>query len=389
MTREEYNSLFEKYISGRCTDEECRLVENYQDAFEISDKEWDSRLMGDQERVRESILNDIRNKIRKQKNTRVVTFWKWAAAASIILVISIGLMYFNAKPEPKVVANITESRFEEDIAPGNNKAVLTLNNGSKINLDDAKNGILARESNTTIEKLPDGRLSYNAGSVQNISGVRYNSVSTPRGGQYQITLPDGSKVWLNASSSIRFPTVFTGMERKIELNGEAYFEITKNTLMPFKVLTHNSEIKVLGTHFNVMAYDDEKNTNTSLLEGSVEVSKGSEKMLIKPGQEVVVNNATGHMKLGTADLEQAVAWKNGYFIFVNENIESIMRKVSRWYNVDVSYSGNMENKDFTGTISRSKNVSELLRMLELTGAIRFDIIAGTTSEKGRRIKVMP
>ena len=194
---------------------------------------------------------------------------------------------------------------------------------------------------------------------------------------------DGSKVWLNSGSTLRFPTSFVGSERIVELKGEAYFDITKNSKMPFLVRTNNAmDIKVLGTQFNVMAYDDEKNINTTLIEGSVEVLKGSGKTMLKPGQEAILNRGSGNIKVAEADLEQAIAWKNGYFIFYNENIESIMRKVSRWYNVDVVYQGNLSNKDFVGTISRNKNVSELLKMLELTGAVHFSI-------DGRRITVMP
>ena len=259
---------------------------------------------------------------------------------------------------------------------------MTLDDGSKIDLDDAKTGILASESNIDIKKTGDGQLEYTAGA-QNVKTVKYNILSTPMGGEYQLVLPDGSKVWLNSGSTLRFPTAFIGSERIVELKGEAYFDIAKNPKMPFLVRTNNAmDIKVLGTQFNVMAYDDEKNINTTLVEGSVEVLKGSEKTNLKPGQEAILNRGSGNIKVAQADLEQAIAWKNGYFIFYNENIESIMRKVSRWYNVDIVYQGNLNNKDFVGTISRNKNVSELLKMLELTGAIHFSI-------DGRRITVMP
>ncbi|MDO8994551.1 MAG: DUF4974 domain-containing protein, partial [Daejeonella sp.] len=211
----------------------------------------------------------------------------------------------------------------------------------------------------------------------------YNTLSTPMGGQYQLSLPDGSRVWLNSGSSIRFPTAFIGKERIIELKGEAFFDIRENKKMPFIVRTNNSmDIRVLGTQFNVMAYDDEKNINTTLLEGSVQILKESGTAFLEPGQAAILNKGTGKIKVAAADIEEAVAWKNGFFIFSNENIESIMRKVSRWYNVEVDYQGNLSNKDFVGTISRDKNISEILKMLELTGAVHFRI-------EGRRITVMP
>jgi ferric-dicitrate binding protein FerR (iron transport regulator) len=203
------------------------------------------------------------------------------------------------------------------------------------------------------------------------------------GGQYQLLLPDGSKVWLNSGSSIRFPTAFIGKERVVELKGEAFFDIKENKKMPFIVRTNNSmDIKVLGTQFNVMAYEDEKSINTTLLEGSVQILKETGSTYLEPGQAAVLNKGSGKIKVAPADIEDAVAWKNGYFIFSNENIESIMRKVSRWYNVEIEYQGNLNNKDFVGTISRDKNISELLKMLELTGAIHFRI-------EGRRVTVMP
>lgn len=382
MTRKEYNSLYEKYISGKCTDEERKIIENYTDSFEFGSRNWDREIMGDQESVKQHILSRLESSIRKHDKYVFSSSLKWWAAASIILVILSSALYIRNFKEQRI-AHIPEiPRFRNDILPGDNIAVLTLDDGSRINLNDAKNGFLARESNTKIEKSPDGQLHYIAGAHIPGSKIKYNTITTPKGGQFQVMLPDGSRVWLNAGSSLRFPTSFTGIDRKVELKGEAYFEIAKNIQMPFIVHTDDSDIKVLGTHFNVMAYEDEKHTSTTLLEGSVQVLKGSDKLLIKPGESAVLNKTTGSINVTETDTEQAIAWKNGYFIFDNENIESIMRKVSRWYNVEVTYSGNMNNKDFAGTISRDKNVSELLQMLELTGAVHFKI-------EGRRITVMP
>ncbi|WP_395809982.1 FecR family protein [Daejeonella sp.] len=383
MTRKEYNRLYEKYLAGKCSKKEQAELENYQDSFELKEQQWNVRSMGNSEEIKQSIQEDLNYSIQEHSKYRIFRFraWQSAAAAAILILLTAGIYYYQNSPEPVLVKTETP-RFRNDVAPGNNKAILTLDDGSKIDLDDAKTGILANESNIDIKKTGDGQLEYTAGA-QNVKTVKYNILSTPMGGEYQLVLPDGSKVWLNSGSTLRFPTAFIGSERIVELKGEAYFDIAKNPKMPFLVRTNNAmDIKVLGTQFNIMAYDDEKNINTTLIEGSVEVLKGSGKTMLKPGQEAILNRGSGNIKVASADLEQAIAWKNGYFIFYNENIESIMRKVSRWYNVDVVYQGNLSNKDFVGTISRNKNISELLKMLELTGAVHFSI-------DGRRITVMP
>jgi ferric-dicitrate binding protein FerR (iron transport regulator) len=382
MTRKEYNSLYEKYLAGKCSKEEQAELENYQDSFELKEQQWNVRTMGNSEEIKQSIQEDLNYSIEEHSKYRIFRFRAWqSAAAAILILLTAGIYYYQNSPEPVIVKTETP-RFRNDVAPGNNKAILTLDDGSKINLDDAKTGILASESNIDIKKTGAGQLEYAAGT-QSVKTVKYNILSTPMGGEYQLVLPDGSKVWLNSGSTLRFPTAFIGSERIVELKGEAYFDIAKNPKMPFLVRTNNAmDIKVLGTQFNIMAYDDEKNINTTLIEGSVEVLKGSGKTMLKPGQEAILNRGSGNIKVASADLEQAIAWKNGYFIFYNENIESIMRKVSRWYNVDVVYQGNLSNKDFVGTISRNKNISELLKMLELTGAVHFSI-------DGRRITVMP
>ncbi len=383
MTREEYNVLYEKYLSGNCTSEEKKAIEYYQDNIDLEKNHWNKGSMGEQEVLKETIHTELMASIARRERIQVLKIRTWyAAAAAIILILSSGL-YFNSLRKNVPVLTKTESaRFKNDVLPGNNRAILTLNDGSQINLDEARNGVLASENNTNIRKTGSGQLEY---SIDNkpIESIKYNTLSTPMGGQYQLALPDGSRVWLNSGSSIRFPTAFIGKERIVELKGEAFFDIKENKKMPFIVHTSNSmDIRVLGTQFNVMAYDDEKNINTTLIEGSVQILKESGTALLEPGQAAILNKGTGKIRIAAADIEEAMAWKNGYFIFSNENIESIMRKVSRWYNVDVDYQGNLNNKDFVGTISRDKNISELLKMLELTGAIHFKV-------EGRRVTVMP
>jgi transmembrane sensor len=381
MTREEYNALYEKYLSGNCTSKEREAIENYQDSIDLDRHHWIKDQMGEQELVKETIHSELLNSIARQKHRQMIRTW-YAVAAVILLILSSGLYFNNLKKKTTVIAKTESPHFKNDVLPGDNRAILTLDDGSQINLDDAQNGVLASENNTDIRKTGSGQLEYSAGNKL-IETVKYNTLSTPMGGQYQLSLPDGSRVWLNSGSSIRFPTAFIGKERIIELKGEAFFDIRGNKKMPFIVKTNMSmDIRVLGTQFNVMAYDDEKSINTTLLEGSVQLLKESGTAFLEPGQAAILNKGTGKIKVETADVDEAVAWKDGYFMFSNENIESIMRKVSRWYNVEVDYQGNLSNKDFVGTISRDKNISEILKMLELTGAIHFKI-------DGRRITVMP
>ena len=340
----------------------------------------------------------IKSKLQFSKS-KYYFFW-YAAAAVAVILLTVSVVFFrNNKPVNEInqvveIAKTTIKQkpyYKNDIKPGGNKAILTLADGTKIVLDDASKGALTSQGNTTVIKLDDGRLAYNSQDVAKIpsKAVQYNTLSTPRGGQYCVTLPDGTVVWLNASTSLKFPVAFAGNERRVEVKGEAYFEVTKNAAMPFIVKAGNEEIKVLGTHFNVTAYPDDKVIKTTLLEGSVEVSltnlAGSEKdksaVTLQPGQQSQCNENT-ELTVVEADLEEAIAWKNGYFVFNNENIESIMLKIARWYDIKVSYQVDPVNKNFTGNILRSQNVSEVLSMLESTDAIHFKI-------EGKSITVMP
>lgn len=304
-----------------------------------------------------------------------------SAAASLLLVLSFG---FWLHRQQKHVMQLAVSKNKSDVAPGGNRATLTLANGTKIGLDSASNGEIAQQGGVTVTKTKSGQLIYNLADLASSAPAAegYNTIATPRGGQYQVILPDGSHVWLNAASSIRFPTVFSNNERKVEINGEAYFEVAKDKTKPFRVLSGEQTVEVLGTHFNVMAYDDEKAIITTLLEGSVAVSNQKGRVIIKPNQNVTMQRNGSILTVNEADVEAAVMWKNGYFHFDDEPIEGIMRKVSRWYNVEIVYKGNVAGKTFGGNISRFKNVSELLDVLQTTGSIHFQI-------KERRIIVMP
>jgi transmembrane sensor len=317
---------------------------------------------------------------------------RFAAAAAVVLFISTAA-FFLIRNGLKETAPMNQSvqNLKNDVAPGGNKAVLTLADGSTIILDSAQNGALAQQGNTKVLKLNNGQLAYNlAGHKQSATTILYNTISTPKGGQYQVALPDGSKVWLNASSSLRFPTAFVGKERRVEITGEAYFEIATLMIpqkvtqkMPFIVKVNGVEVEVLGTHFNIMAYGDEGKIKTTLLEGSVNVKRGKANGLLKPGQEAELsyNQTNDRLLIRNVDVDETVAWKNGRFLFNNEELRSIMRQIMRWYDVDVVYEGNVPERFFTANISRNTNLSELLKVFELS-KIHFKI-------EGRKLIVMP
>ncbi|HKO82246.1 MAG TPA: FecR family protein [Chitinophagaceae bacterium] len=318
-----------------------------------------------------------------------------AAAAVLALVFAGTWIYFNtsdsAKPGTK---NIVKTDHKQTIVPGSDKARLTLSDGTVIVLDSTSNGTLALQGNSKIIKLND-QVIYNKNNQQAGTAIEttYNTLSTPRGGQYMLTLEDGTKVWLNAVSSIKYPSTFGNGDRTVELTGEAYFEVAKNPAKPFKVSVQGMEIQVLGTHFNVMAYSDEAAVKTTLLEGSVKVSgtqpqainsslRGTKQnaQTLVPGQQAQ-QSKTGELKImNDVDLEQVVAWKNGYFQFNRDGIEVIMKQIARWYDVEISYEGKIAAREFGGKISRNSDIREILKVLELNN-VHFRI-------EGKKIIVM-
>ncbi|WP_342328534.1 FecR family protein [Pedobacter sp. FW305-3-2-15-E-R2A2] len=300
-----------------------------------------------------------------------------AAAASIILCLGTAYYFYQ-----KTDVTPSVSYAKNNILPGGNKAYLTLADGKRITLTNAKNGTLAQQPGVNITKTSDGELIYSINDLKpEIEAAKnYNTIETPVGGQYQVVLPDGTKVWLNAASSLKFPSTFARLvNRKVDLRGEAYFEVAKNKQQPFIVKTAEQEVEVLGTHFNINTYKDEQGVKTTLLEGSVKIHNGVESKILKLGEQSTLTNQRFMVK--TIDVEEAIAWKKGYFYFNNENIESIMRKLSRWYNVEVQYEGKIPNEGFYGTVSQTKNISQVLSILEKTKGVHFRI-------EGRRITVM-
>ncbi|WP_316815524.1 FecR family protein [Pedobacter nyackensis] len=306
-----------------------------------------------------------------------------AIAASLFVVLSTGLFFYFTKNSTPSPDQISRSQISNDIKPGGNKAILTLSDGSKVDLNDVHTGgIVANQPGIRIVKNKDGQLIYNiiSNSKSNTAGL-YNTIQTPLGGQYQVNLPDGSSVWLNASSSLRYPVNFEGDERRVELTGEGYFEVAKNKERPFRVQTRNQVVEVLGTHFNINSYEEEEHTKTSLLEGSVKVRSliNERTTVLVPGQQSLLNDYSINVK--SVDVNEVAAWKDGYFVFNAESIPSAMRKIARWYGLEISYEGDINDKDLAGSVSRSTNVSEVLKTLELTGIVHFKL-------EGRKIKVI-
>lgn len=292
-----------------------------------------------------------------------------AAAVGLILV-SAGLFFFNQ--DQPVQHNSIAVRKVHDVAPGITTATLILSDGRDVVLANAMNGKIAEQSGTYIFKTADNKLVYKTNSTAG-NPAEFNTVLTAKGQQYQVVLPDGSKVWLNAASSVKFPATFAELKnRVIELTGEAYFEVTKDKQHPFIVKTSTQQIRVLGTHFNVKSYADEAVTRTTLLEGSVRVYGPKADLILKPGQQSQVS--ARDQKLSSADVSESVAWKNGDFIFNDEEFSSVLKQVSRWYNVEIIDEAGHAGLRISGTVSRSKNLSVVLKGLEKAGQLKFKII---------------
>lgn len=297
----------------------------------------------------------------------------WAKVAAM-LVVAVGgyLLYLAIEKDGSPTSSVQETlaAVREDVEPGGSFATLTLGDGSKVVLDSMSNGLIANQGNARIVKLGNGEIKYENGKPTD--NVVYNTMSTPIGGEYHLVLPDGTGIWLNAASSITYPTAFTGTERNVSITGEVYFEVAKNAAKPFKVKVGDQLIEVLGTHFNVNAYGDEQTLNTTLVEGKVKVTGADKTMFLQPGQQVQ-NDKSGNLKLvKDPDLEETLAWKDGLFRFNGTNIETIMRNVSRWYGVEVVYKDKIQEQ-FVADIPRNVNVSKLLELLELTKQVRFTV----------------
>lgn len=312
---------------------------------------------------------------------RQMKFWRVAAAAVLLFTIS-GITWFTlGKPGHQPGE---ETLVNAKVVPGGNKAILKLSDGSEVILDSATNGLISSEGNSKVVKLDNGHLAYNATTNGSQEAPVFNTLSTPRGGQYQLTLSDGTVVWLNSASSITFPTFFTGDERFVKISGEAYFEVKSITTatgkFPFVVEAESERITVLGTHFNINAYTDEETVRTTLVEGTVKVSNANGSILIKPGEQAMKLKGASTYNVIRPDMEEVLAWKNGKFIFKNTSAKSIMLQLSRWYDIDIKYKNDLSGINFSGGLSRKDEIEKLVEILELDGRIKLEL-------KGRELIV--
>ena len=382
MTDTQAIELITKFLGGTATPEEMQLLERWYEAFDASGLAFETTSREEADSMRRS-LAAIREKIARESGTgkpvlimkrRQGSLYRWTAAAAVLVLAGVAA-YFLSGPRHLSAppAHVVSAR--QDIGPGSRKAVLTLGNGRTIALDSLRQGVLSRQGNTSVVKVKRGLLTYSRQrqSDAKAKDIPYNTVTTPRGGRYQIVLADGSRVWLNSSSSIRFPTRFSGTGREVSVTGEVYFEIAPRRGIPFVVTAGKVSVAVLGTHFNVMAYPDEPAVKTTLLEGSVKVARGAKTLVLKPGQQADVN-AEGAMKLVTdVNTDEIIAWKNNLFWFDGNDIREVMNALARWYDVDIDITGNIPDR-FTGSIPMDLPFSKVFGMLQQTGRINYRIV---------------
>lgn len=382
--KKSFIKLIRNYLSGKSTEKEKQFLEEYYDAFDNREDVLAERSVEEKNALADQMKQRIFQKAGLTTEAVIIPVYRrtWFKAASVVVLLGTAATFYLLRPSGK-----KETPFiakQTVIVPGGKKAILTLADGSSITLDDAQKGKLTMQGHTNIVKQDEGQLLYDQQTTTS-NVTLYNTIRTPRGGEYQVVLPDGSKVWLNAASSLRFPTEFSGKERRVELTGEAYFEIAKagprNQFSPFIATVNGMEVTVLGTHFNIKAYEDEANIRTTLLEGAVRVTLQEQSVVLAPGQQAAVLSGNKNIKVRQVDVEEQVAWKNGYFHFSGEKIAIVMKQLERWYDLDIVYEG-VPAHHFTGTISRSADITKVLKTLEMTGGARF-------RTEGRKITVLP
>ncbi|SDL83751.1 FecR family protein [Pedobacter sp. ok626] len=378
-TKEQFETLLNKYLDKSCSLEELKKLFSYIDLPEyrerleiVMDENYKTLVPGAEvdainwDEMFSSIVED-------RAKGKVRSLWLPIAAA-IIVMLSVGILTWDNQQQKKQKTSTVS--IKKDIAPGGNKAVLKLADGTEIVLDGHSTGMLADEDGTKISKTAEGMLLYDAAKSdgdETLVKNHINTLTTPSGGQYMLILPDHSKVWLNAESSISYPSVFSGEERNVSLIGEAYFEVAKDKQHPFKVKAGAMEVKVLGTHFNIMSYAEEGQTQVALAEGSVRIDLGNNSRTLIPGQQASIKAGSMQISLRNVDIDEVTNWKNGLFQFDNTPLEQVMRQIKRWYSVDVVYQGVKPDLYITGMISRSNNVSKILALIEETGGIDFVI----------------
>ncbi|SDL75207.1 FecR family protein [Pedobacter sp. ok626] len=382
MQKEEIQILVHKYLNDKATEDELKQLSIWYSTAHIEEIEWMAEVNNEEELLKDAMLQYIKKEASIGILKPVRRLWARIATgiAAAVALIAFSIYFYN---DHSISNDYLPIVSQNDIAPGGKSAILKLGNGKIMQLSNTHSGVVIGANKLTYNDGSD--IIY--GSKNSIPTVQnFASVSTPRGSTYQVTLPDGSKVWLNAESRVTFPTIFTNhvkRQRRVELVGEAYFEVTKDRRNPFIVVSRGQEVMVLGTHFNVSSYPDDISMKTTLLEGAVKVTNltGNKSEQIVPGQQAIIKH--GKIEVIAANIAEATAWKDGYFRFHELEFEALMKKISRWYNVDFIYEGGLDSyRDlaFGGTVSTAKPISEILNIIERTGKVHFEI-------RGRNIKV--
>jgi len=379
MEKETFLKILDKYNKGEASDEEMQFLYAYYQLFELKEDVFKRVDIEAKKRLSDAIKLDIDKKLEEQENSISPTLtgsgrsinYKLGIVALLAVVIGIGTFWIIGRQEHDIVEQkeANQESASMPIKPGKDDAILILADGTSIVLNDVQKGMVSEQQGVQIEKTADGELQYRV--VEGSAAVE-NTISTPNGGQYRLVLADGTKVWLNAASSLRFPTSFSTHERTVHLTGEAYFEVMKGD-KPFKVISDNQVVEVLGTHFNINTYKEETTYKTTLVEGSVRITKRAEdaqelshtSKVLRPGQQAILSALGDKIIVEPVDIEEFIAWKDGYFKFEKATIQTIMRQVARWYDVEVEYRGALSNDLFVGEINRSEDIEEVLRVLRL------------------------
>ncbi|WP_259069257.1 FecR family protein [Mucilaginibacter sp. X4EP1] len=375
MDEQELKELLYRYENNAVTEQERALIESWY--LQHRENDLPEYTMEERMEDAEAVWAGLHQPNNNKKIVRLLL--RIAAAASLLIICTFGgyRILHNKSTAIKVAKNRTN-----DVAPGGNKAILTLANGQKIYINDAKKGVITHQAGIKVTKNKNGQIVYLVSHANDADGtsddvnvaLAYNTLSTPRGGQSSVTLSDGTVAYLDAGSSIKFPVLFHGNERRVAVTGQVYFDVVHNAAKPFRVDVKGQTIEDIGTSFNINAYDDEPVIKTTLLSGSIKISKGNKSATLVPGQQAVTLLSMDAIHVKDVDTEEAKAWKEGYFLFNNEKLESVMRKISRWYDVDVVYPDDQKlDVEYWGSITRYGNVSKVLNMLQITGDVRFRI----------------
>lgn len=384
MDKNEFLRLVDLYVAGKASEEQEEMLLRFFDSFQ-GDSRGEVQMAGLREELESRMLSRLMASIQAQQSaghrsshtfSRSILF---RVAAAVVLLLAAGSLYFFNGSVKTWYAAKDKEEIVEPLQPGGNKALLRLADGSTIVLNKATNGVLAMQGATAVKKTDEGELIYVSNPSDGAGHSRINVIETPKGGQYQLTLPDGTRVWLNSESSLSFPTCFGPDERRVELRGEAYFEVAANykpgakIRKPFFVKSGAMTVEVLGTHFNITAYPGSTRQEATLMEGSVMVEAGKVRRKISPGQQAFIERSASSLKVREVNLESILAWKEGLFMFDNTDIDEAMQQIEKWYDAEVVYVGQKPEVAFTGVLPRSSEVSEVLDLLESAQGVNFTV----------------